>query len=597
MDGQNTQSLPRRDFLKRLSVTAAASLALPGLLAQTPRKGPLPNIVWILSDDQGWGDYSFMGHSHIATPHIDKLSREGVTFTRGYVAAPLCCPSLAAMITGFHPHQNKRTSNDPPRLGKARWTAERLALREQMITHVGEARTLPRLLAPLGYVSMQTGKWWEGHHNRGGFTHGMTHGDPKKGGRHGDVGLTIGRQTMQPVYDFIDGAVGAKKPFFLWYAPMMPHSPHNPPDRLFRKYQPKTPSPHIARYWAMCEWFDETCGRLLDYLDNKALRENTVVIYICDNGWIQRENSPRHAGRSKLTSYEGGIRTPVMVRWPGHVTPRRDDATLVSAVDMMPTSLAACGLKPGPDMQGADLLDSRALASRKAVFGAGYGHDAVDVNDPAANLYVRWVLEGRWKLLSPFRRNRPRDIVELFDVLADPHEERNVALEHRDIVDRLAQRINVWWPLEDSLPPKFESRPPETIAFEFAVDPAGWSQARDISALRAEKDGLAITARGDDPIIVISPCNIDPEPTKRVRVRLSATAGKMVEFRWGTEEFGRIDPGKLVSVPLQADGKPHEYVFEVGRHPDWRGERIKRLRFDPGDAKGTFKVYWMRGEP
>src|SRR5690606_38324744 len=99
----------------------------------------------------------------------------------------------------------------------------------------------------------------------------------------------IGRETMQPVLDFIDDA--GSKPFFLWFAPMLPHSPHNPPERLLAKYRNRTDSIHIARYHAMCEWWDEVCGQLLDALDQRGLRDNTFVVYTCDNGWIQRPDS------------------------------------------------------------------------------------------------------------------------------------------------------------------------------------------------------------------------------------------------------------------------------------------------------------------
>ena len=112
-------------------------------------------------------------------------------------------------------------------------------------------------------------------------------------GRHGDSGLIIGRQTMKPIYDFIDKA-GAK-PFFVWYAPMMPHEPHNPPQRILKKYQADDRPEKLAKYYAMCEWFDETCGQLLDHLDKKKLRDNTLVIFVIDNGWIQATGTKRGA--------------------------------------------------------------------------------------------------------------------------------------------------------------------------------------------------------------------------------------------------------------------------------------------------------------
>jgi len=348
------------------------------------------------------------------------------------------------MVTGLHPHQNGITSNDPPKGGgKGGWPAERLALREEVISNIERVPTLPRLLKQKGYVSLQTGKWWMGHHSRGGFTHGMTHGDPKRGGRHGDAGLAIGRQGMQPIYDFLDAA--GTKPFFVWYAPFLPHSPHNPPKRLLEKYRDKTPSIHVARYWAMCEWFDETVGQLLDYLDKKKLAENTLVLYVCDNGWIQNPNASRYAPRSKRTRFEGGVRTPIMVRWPGRVTPRRDDETVASSIDLAPTILAACGLKPTPEMQGVNLLDAKALAAREAVFGAVYTHDAVDIHKPASSLQWRWCVSGRWKLCVPNPAAVPDAKAELYDLVADPHEKDNVAPEHADEVARLRRLIDGWY--------------------------------------------------------------------------------------------------------------------------------------------------------
>src|SRR5439155_4846271 len=127
------------------------------------------------------------------------------------------------------------------------------------------------------YRSLQTGKWWQGDYRHGGFTEGMTHGDPDRGGRHGDDGLKIGRETLQPIFDFIASARQQARPFFVWYAPMLPHQPHNPPERLLAHYRENTTSPDVARYWAMCEWTDETCGQVLDYLDREDQGETTVV--------------------------------------------------------------------------------------------------------------------------------------------------------------------------------------------------------------------------------------------------------------------------------------------------------------------------------
>jgi len=183
-----------------------------------------PNVVLIISDDQSWTDYGFMEHEAIETPNIDRLARQSRLFKRGYVPTSLCCPSLATLITGLYPHQNGITGNEPPIPSGGKNTDQYRSQVQECVGFIDTMPTLPMLLAKRGYVSQQSGKWWQGHYSRGGFTHGMTHGDPKRRGRHGDEGLKIGREGLQPIFDFIDDA--GDKPFFVWYAPFLPHKPN-----------------------------------------------------------------------------------------------------------------------------------------------------------------------------------------------------------------------------------------------------------------------------------------------------------------------------------------------------------------------------------
>lgn len=433
-------------------------IILFGILAGRPANGSEapPNIVLIISDDQGWADYGFMGHETIQTPHLDRLAAESLFYPRGYVPASLCCPSLASIITGLYPHQHGITGNEPPipegvRGGDRYADPEYQRRVREMISLIDRVPTLPRLLAGRGYTSFQSGKWWLGDYRRGGFTHGMTHGDPDRGGRHGDEGLRIGREGMEPIFDFIEGTEG--QPFFLWYAPFLPHRPHNPPERFLERYLAKTDSPHVARYWAMCTWFDETCGALIDYLDRHGLRENTLVVYVADNGWIQRRDGSGYAHRSKRSPYDGGIRTPVLIRWPGHVVPGREE-TPVSSVDIAPTILAACGLDVPAELPGLNLLDIDRVRRRTAIFGDVYLHNAVDLHDPAANLTYRWMIaNSRWKLIVPHVENvldrakeRGAGEVELYDLRADPSETRNLAADRPERILDMKARLDAWWP-------------------------------------------------------------------------------------------------------------------------------------------------------
>lgn len=424
--------------------------------AETP-----PNIVFLLSDDQAYTDYGFMGHPHIQTPNLDKLAARSALFTRGYVPTALCRPSLATLATGLYTHQHKISGNDPsPEITKPN-TPEYDALRERLIRHIDEHPTLPKLLGERGYLSHQSGKWWEGPYQRGGFTHGMTRGFPNPGGRHGDDGLVIGREGLKPVFDFVDLAVDEKKPFYLWYSPFMPHTPHNPPERFLAKYRDKVPSLEVAKYYAMCEWFDETCGQLLGYLDQKGLTQNTLVYYICDNGWIQDPNGKNYAPRSKQSPNEGGTRQPILLSWPGVIQPgKRED--LVSSIDLVPTVLSAAGARVPEGFPGLNLmpmLKDGTPVKHEAIYGEGCDHDVADVDRPEATLLYRWVIEGNWKLLltydgrlgkryadsHPRTEKRP----QLFDLLADPEENHNLAKDNPEVVKHLAEKIAAWWPVTE----------------------------------------------------------------------------------------------------------------------------------------------------
>ena len=390
-----------------------------------------PNVILLVGDDMGWTDYGFMGHDVIKTPNLDRLVAEGTLFPNGYVPTSLCRASLATLLTGLYASQHKICCNDPP-AGVDR---------ELMIPFLRNAPAIPRLLGEHGYRSLQTGKFWEGHFSNAGFTHGMT-----VKGRHGDEGLVIGRQTMQPIDDFLTAS--GSDPFFVWYAPMLPHEPHDPPDRILRKYLADGRDERLARYWAMCEWFDETIGHLMKWLDDHDLREKTLVVYVVDNGWIQT-NGPVRQGeqfltRSKNTPYEDGVRTPIILRRPGSIPVSRRDE-LVSTIDLAPTILSACGVTPPHEMSGVNLLplirDGQPL-SRQEIYGEIYFHDCVELGKPKLSVTYRWIRQDDWKLIVP---TKPGTDVELFQVSQDPHERQNLASQHPARVAALRELLDKRW--------------------------------------------------------------------------------------------------------------------------------------------------------
>lgn len=409
-------------------------ITLFALIISSACAAPL-NVVYIISDDHAWTDYSFMGHPQVKTPHIDQLAKEGLTFRRGYVPSSLCCPSLATILTGKYPSQHKITSNDPPMpadVAKAKFYQSKAFLegRERINKHMDAQRTLPRILTENGYLAMQTGKWWQGEFSRGGFTHGMT-----KGGRHGDAGLDIGRKTMKPIDDFLDLSIAQKKPFFLWYAPLMPHDPHTPPQRLLEKYRKLTPSIHQARYWAMIEWFDESIGQLRYSLKQRGLAENTLIVYVADNGWIQSLDNPKYAPKSKQSPYDGGLRTPIFFHLPGKV-PAQQAEELAISVDIMPTVLSIIGITEKEKFSGIDLTKIELRTARNAIHGSCYTHNARDIDKPSANQRWNWIIRNEWKLIMP-DPSEADAVTELYQILDDPKEIKNLATEKPELVKSL----------------------------------------------------------------------------------------------------------------------------------------------------------------
>ena len=266
---------------------------------------------------------------------------------------------------------------------------------------------------------------------------------------------------MKPIADFVDHAVAEKKPFFLWYGVFLPHTPHDPPERFLKKYRAQGHPLPVAKYYANCERFDETCGQLIDILEKHDVRDDTLIVYVTDNGWINRTDRSAYAPRSKQTPYEGGVRTPIMFSWPngGLKNGKRDD--VVSSVDLFPTALAAAGVSVPDDVPGLNLMDnlkSKEAVKRDGIFGEGFSHDIADIENPETTLLYRWRIEGKWKLLltydgevGRYKTSHPREELrpQLFDLLADPHEKVNLAAKNPQVVSDLAEKIAGWWPVKE----------------------------------------------------------------------------------------------------------------------------------------------------
>ena len=383
----------------------------------------------------------------------------------------LCRASLATLLTGLYPHQHGIHFNHPPpgHNKMSDMTAERYrATRAGTDYFIRNVATLPTILARHGYAALQTGKHWEGHYTNAGFTHGMTTTEPAgppgpvtgtralRNGEwvahgNGDAGLVIGRETMRPIYDFIDEHAG-RRPFFVWYAPVLPHSPYDAPAEYELAARAKGIPPHLVPYYASIARFDDTVGELLGVLEEKSLLDTTLIVFVVDNGLRpDREKPGRQDTRSKYSQYEDGLRTPILILWQGR-TKAADHRQAVSTVDLVPTILAAAGLSDEitSRMRGRSLLPS-ALGVENLppvpVFGAIYPGDAASLGHPSRHVRGRWIRYGDFKLIVPGPAPRPVPL-ELFDLSQDPGESTNLAgaPAHAALVGRMKRLLDEWWP-------------------------------------------------------------------------------------------------------------------------------------------------------
>jgi len=426
-----------------LVVLMVAALASSTSLA---RERP-PNIVFILADDLGWGDVGFNGRKSWSTPHLDKLAQQGTNFSRWYTAAVVCAPSRAALLTGRYGIHNGVTGNndDLPR---------------------GEV-TLAEALKPLGYHTALIGKWHHGRTRPGetSYVHPMDQGfeefygytDARHAWEHFPRDLWHGRE-RKPVSGYAaklltDQAIDfvnrhRDRPFFLYLAHIIPHLYIQAPAEDVAAFKGKfaekdADKPYNATYAAMITRLDAEIGRLLQRLDELQLADRTLVVFTSDHGAtfevgnqgasnFHDSNQPFRGHKRNL--WEGGVRVPAVVRWPGHVPAGKVSGDVVHMIDVFPTLLAAAGGKPQMEWQidGVNLL------------GAWTGKEPA----PDRTVFWEWRAEGYQQLaamrnnlkLVQTGNNRP----ELFDVVADPAERRPLNAEHPAMVQQLQTELRAW---------------------------------------------------------------------------------------------------------------------------------------------------------
>lgn len=448
MAGKLFDPITMRFLIYRLLMLLLVFALLTGASLAADR----PNVLVILADDLGRGDYSAFGTDDLRTPHIDRLFHEGIACDNFFANSCVCSPTRAALLTGCY----------PDRVGVPG------VIRDQPEDSWGylskDAVLLPELLRKAGYHTAHVGKWHLGYeapnrpNDRGfDFFHGFL-GDMMDDyythQRHGHNFMRRNLETVSPAghatdiftdwaCDYLLDRAGAKegRPFFLYLAYNAPHGPVQPPDEWLEKVRGRRPnlSDKRARLAALIEHLDHGIGRVLATLDETGMATQTLVIFTSDNGGLMNDganNGPWRSGKTHM--YEGGLRVPFAARWPDHISPGTRTDQLALSMDICPTVLAAAEVPPPGKLDGVgflpQLLGAKPAAADREVYfvrregGLAYCGQTIEA-----------LRHGDWKLVhdSPFAP------LELYNLAADPRETNNLAAQERQKLQELAARLRL----------------------------------------------------------------------------------------------------------------------------------------------------------
>lgn len=434
-------------------LAALGWLLLAAALPAAPALPPRPNLIVILTDDQGYGELGCHGNPIIQTPHLDRLHSGSVRLT-DFHASPTCAPTRAALLTGRHEFKSGVTHTVFER--------ERLSLK---------AVTLPQVLREAGYGTGIFGKWHLGDEpayqpGRRGFDEVFIHGGGGIGQTYpGSCGDAPGNGYFDPAIlhngrfvrtrgyctdvffgqaaKWIEARRGEGRPFFAWIAPNAPHAPHvSPGARYERPYEGQGLGTNAVAYYAMIANLDENVGQLLDRLRAWGLETNTLVVFMTDNGHSMPALYNAGMRGAKGGPYQGGTRVPSFWRWPGVLPAGVDVPQLTAHVDVFPTLAEIAGARVPPEV--ARQFDGRSLVPL--------------LRDAAAPWPDRWLFThlGRWdygraagsKFAQCAVRNARFRLVnnrELFDLKADPGEQTNVIEQHPEVVTAMRAAYAQWW--------------------------------------------------------------------------------------------------------------------------------------------------------
>ena len=437
------QKMDRRNFLKKAGLGAAAVAVGPSIFAMAESSVKRPNVILVMTDDQGYGDLGCHGNPHVKTPNIDKLHAQSIRLTDFHVS-PTCSPTRAALMTGRYCN---RTGVWHTIMGRSLLRADEV--------------TMADVFCASGYRTGIFGKWHLGDNypfrpQERGFDESLIH-------HGGGIGQGIdywGNDYFDDTYfrngkaerfkgyctdvwfdeamKFIEA--NKNRPFLCYLPSNAAHGPFFVAERYSKPYKDKGLEPSLAAFYGMITNIDENMGRLMGRLDRLGLSEDTILVFMTDNGGEPAEYWDRYRGGMrgfKGSQYDGGHRVPCFIRWPGGALEGgRDVGRLTAHVDLLPTLIELCDMtKPG-----GVKFDGASLAPLLASGGAEWAERVLVTDSQRVDHPIKWrgsaTMTDRWRLIDGKR---------LYDIKADPAQRNNIAEKHPEVVKKLRAAYEEWW--------------------------------------------------------------------------------------------------------------------------------------------------------
>ncbi len=604
-------------------------------LGSASQAAPQPNILFILADDLGWSDTTLYGTTKLyQTPNIERLAKWGMTFTRAYSASPLCSPTRSAILTGLSPARTGLTTPNchlplvrlQAIAGKAAPPTQH-AVQPDPVTRLDPKHpTLSKTLKAAGYATAHFGKWHLGAEPYSPLEHGFDVDIPHWPGP-GPAGSFVA-PWKYPNFkektpgEHIEDRMAAEavawmeqkkdRPFFLNYWQFSVHAPFDAKKALIEKYRPlidPTDQQRSPTYAAMIESFDDAIGTLLDALDRQKLAENTIIIFSSDNGGnmynevdgtTPTSNSPLRGGKASM--FEGGVRVPQIIVWPGLTKPGTRSDALTQSEDFFPTLLEGLALKSSADARfdGASILlalKGEALPGKAVFQDFPHAPGVPDWLPPSVSVH-----RDDWKLIRIFHSGeKGAHRYQLFNLAEDLGEKSNLAAQKPELVAELDALIDTFLADTKAVVPipnpafdptkyrpdlegvqtnqkKAKSQAPPTKETTGA-----WQTSKD--AILTAKDGrLHLTCTGIDPWISSTALPKVARGPFKLTLRLSSTAKGQALVYFTTPKSPRFGKEQIIHVPVTHDGAAHDYEVTLPV------ETLATLRLDPATEPGEITI-------